>query len=91
MPVMLTIFIFVGSQMVITDIMPYEKRADALGKLGLFYGIGMVVGPFVGGQITKNLGYVLHRYTCLCLALMRRKNSNVIFSISLTQYVWLAM
>ena len=55
-PVMLTIFIFVGSQMVITDIMPYEKRADALGKLGLFYGIGMVVGPFVGGQITKNLG-----------------------------------
>ena len=65
-PVMLTIFIFVGSQMVITDIMPYEKRADALGKLGLFYGIGMVVGPFVGGQITKNLGYVLRRYTCLC-------------------------
>ena len=56
---MLTIFIFVGSQMVITDIMPYEKRADALGKLGLFYGIGMVVGPFVGGQITKNIGYVL--------------------------------
>ena len=65
--------------------MPYEKRADALGKLGLFYGIGMVVGPFVGGQITKNLGYVLHRY----LALMRRKNSNIIFSISLTRYVWL--
>ena len=42
--------------MVITDIVPPEKRADALGKLGLFYGIGMVIGPALGGQITKTFG-----------------------------------
>jgi len=45
--------------MVITDVMPYEKRADALGKLGLFYGVGMVAGPFLGGQITKTFGLVV--------------------------------
>ena len=39
--------------MVITDIVPYEKRADLLGKLGLWYGIGMVLGPTLGGQITR--------------------------------------
>ena len=29
---------------------------DALGKLGLSYGVGMVVGPVLGGQFTKHLG-----------------------------------
>ncbi|XP_067951001.1 solute carrier family 22 member 18-like [Watersipora subatra] len=45
-----------GSQMVITDIVAPEKRADALGKLGLFYGVGMVIGPTLGGQITQRYG-----------------------------------
>lgn len=31
-------------------------RADALGKLGVSYAIGMVIGPFVGGLITKRYG-----------------------------------
>ena len=31
-------------------------RADALGKLGVSYATGMVIGPFVGGLITKNYG-----------------------------------
>lgn len=41
-----------GSQMVITDISSHEIRADALGKLGISYGLGMIVGPFLGGFIT---------------------------------------
>lgn len=45
-----------GSQMVVTDISDKEGRADALGKLGVSYAIGMVIGPFVGGLITKNYG-----------------------------------
>lgn len=41
--------------MVVTDLVVYEKRADYMGKLGLWYGVGMVIGPSLGGVITKNL------------------------------------
>ena len=39
--------------MIVTDLAPSAQRADALGKLGLCYGIGMVVGPIIGGTLTK--------------------------------------
>lgn len=42
--------------MIVTDLGNVEQRADALGKLGLSYGVGMVIGPLVGGLITKFLG-----------------------------------
>ncbi|KAK3087813.1 hypothetical protein FSP39_010977 [Pinctada imbricata] len=42
-----------GGQMIVTDMGDESNRADALGKLGLSYGVGMVVGPFIGGLITK--------------------------------------
>ncbi|KAK7091600.1 solute carrier family 22 member 18-like [Littorina saxatilis] len=45
-----------GGQMIVTDIGDSSKRADALGKLGMSYGVGMVIGPFVGGIITKVFG-----------------------------------
>lgn len=45
-----------GGQMIVTDMGETSKRADALGKLGLSYGVGMVIGPMVGGLITKHLG-----------------------------------
>lgn len=45
--------LFTGGQMIVTDLGESGKRADALGKLGLSYGVGMVVGPVVGGIITK--------------------------------------
>ena len=38
--------------MVMTDVSNSQERADALGKLGVSYGVGMVVGPTVGGYIT---------------------------------------
>ena len=28
-------------------------RSDALGKIGISYGLGMIVGPFIGGLITE--------------------------------------
>lgn len=31
------------------------ERAEGLGKLGLSYGLGMVLGPIAGGFITKHL------------------------------------
>lgn len=38
--------------MVMTDVSNSKQRADALGKLGVSYGVGMVVGPTVGGYVT---------------------------------------
>ena len=43
--------------MVVTDMVVYERRADYIGKLGLWYGVGMVIGPALGGYITKALRY----------------------------------
>lgn len=45
-----------GAQMVVTDISDPESRSTQLGKLGLSYGIGMVIGPLVGGLCTKYAG-----------------------------------
>ncbi|XP_033727071.1 solute carrier family 22 member 18-like [Pecten maximus] len=42
-----------GGQMIVTDMGDKEQRAASLGMLGLSYGVGMVVGPFIGGLITK--------------------------------------
>lgn len=42
-----------GGQMIVTDLGEEGQRADALGKLGLSYGVGMVIGPFLGGLVTK--------------------------------------
>ena len=45
-----------AGQMVMTDISESSGRADALGKLSLSYGVGMVFGPFLGGLITNYAG-----------------------------------
>lgn len=45
-----------GSQMIVTDISGKDERADALGKLGVFYAVGMVIGPSTGGLITHTYG-----------------------------------
>ncbi|XP_039248180.2 solute carrier family 22 member 18-like [Styela clava] len=45
-----------GAQMVVTDISDPNSRSAQLGKLGLSYGIGMVIGPIVGGLCTKYAG-----------------------------------
>ncbi|KAK3588585.1 hypothetical protein CHS0354_001911 [Potamilus streckersoni] len=52
-----------GGQMIVTDLGEEGKRADSLGKLGLSYGVGMVVGPAVGGLITKHLGEEASAFT----------------------------
>ena len=45
--------------MVVTDMAEKAARADSLGKLGISYGVGMVIGPFIGGIITKQFRFVL--------------------------------
>jgi len=45
-----------GSQMVVTVLSRQEDRAVALARLGFSYGIGMVVGPSIGGFVSVNFG-----------------------------------
>ncbi|XP_072236067.1 solute carrier family 22 member 18 [Leuresthes tenuis] len=43
-------------QMVVTDLSEPEKRADSLAKLGLCFGIGMIAGSTLGGQLNTHYG-----------------------------------
>ncbi|XP_043914951.1 solute carrier family 22 member 18-like [Protopterus annectens] len=45
-----------GAQMVVTHLSSPAERADALGKLGLCFGIGMIVGPSLGGVLSSRFG-----------------------------------
>uniref|UniRef100_A0A663M6U4 Solute carrier family 22 member 18 n=1 Tax=Athene cunicularia TaxID=194338 RepID=A0A663M6U4_ATHCN len=40
-----------GAQKVITDLTNPSQRADALGKLGLCFGIGIIIGSALGGSL----------------------------------------
>ncbi|XP_010894233.1 solute carrier family 22 member 18 isoform X2 [Esox lucius] len=48
-----------GAQMVVADLTEPDKRAAALGKLGLCFGIGMVAGSSLGGTLNTNYGETL--------------------------------
>ncbi|XP_039544406.1 solute carrier family 22 member 18 [Pimephales promelas] len=45
-----------GAQMVVADLSENEKRAEALGKLGLCFGIGMIAGSTLGGTLSTRFG-----------------------------------
>nr|XP_057933005.1 solute carrier family 22 member 18 [Doryrhamphus excisus] len=53
-----TVFMHVlpASQMVVADLSESEKRADALSKLGLCFGIGMIAGSTLGGHLVTHYG-----------------------------------
>jgi len=42
-----------GSQMMTASTSSESSRATALSRLGFSFGMGMIVGPALGGQITK--------------------------------------
>ncbi|KGL98865.1 Solute carrier family 22 member 18, partial [Charadrius vociferus] len=45
-----------GAQKVITDLTAPSQRADALGKLGLCFGIGIIIGSALGGVLSTKFG-----------------------------------
>ncbi|XP_033973048.1 solute carrier family 22 member 18 [Trematomus bernacchii] len=53
-----TVFMHVlpASQMVVADLSEPDKRADALSKIGLCFGIGMIAGSTLGGQLNTRYG-----------------------------------
>ncbi|MEE6499379.1 hypothetical protein FKM82_003429 [Ascaphus truei] len=63
-----------GAQMVVTDLTPAHERADALGKLGLCFGLGIIIGSSLGGSLATRFGL----YTPTCVALIASLLSTVI-------------
>lgn len=53
-----TVFMHVlpACQMVVADFSAPEKRADALSKIGLCFGIGMIAGSTLGGHLNTRFG-----------------------------------
>ncbi|KFO85831.1 Solute carrier family 22 member 18, partial [Buceros rhinoceros silvestris] len=45
-----------GAQKVITDMTTPSQRADALGKLGVCFGIGIIIGSALGGVLSTKFG-----------------------------------
>ncbi|NXN65601.1 S22AI protein, partial [Himantopus himantopus] len=54
-----------GAQKVITDLTAPSQRADALGKLGLCFGIGMIIGSALGGVLSTKFGIFVPLYVGL--------------------------
>ncbi|XP_045153277.1 solute carrier family 22 member 18 [Echinops telfairi] len=45
-----------AAQMVITDLSPPEDRPTALGRLGLCFGVGLILGSLLGGTLSGMCG-----------------------------------
>ncbi|NXX89575.1 S22AI protein, partial [Centropus bengalensis] len=54
-----------GAQKVITDLTTSSQRADALGKLGLCFGIGIIIGSALGGVLSTKFGIFVPAYVGL--------------------------
>ncbi|XP_072448168.1 solute carrier family 22 member 18 [Chiloscyllium punctatum] len=52
-----------AAQMIVTDLSSESERAGALGKLGLSYGVGMIIGSTTGGLLISNYGEPFAAYT----------------------------
>ncbi|XP_027642382.1 solute carrier family 22 member 18 isoform X2 [Falco peregrinus] len=54
-----------GAQKVIIDLTTPSQRADALGKLGLCFGIGIIIGSALGGVLSTEFGTFFPIYVAL--------------------------
>uniref|UniRef100_A0A663EWI0 Solute carrier family 22 member 18 n=1 Tax=Aquila chrysaetos chrysaetos TaxID=223781 RepID=A0A663EWI0_AQUCH len=54
-----------GAQKLITDLTTPSQRADALGKLGLCFGIGIIIGSALGGVLSTKFGIFVPAYVGL--------------------------
>ncbi|XP_049677059.1 solute carrier family 22 member 18 isoform X2 [Accipiter gentilis] len=54
-----------GAQKLITDLTTPSQRTDALGKLGLCFGIGIIIGSALGGVLSTKFGIFVPAYVGL--------------------------
>ncbi|NWX21318.1 S22AI protein, partial [Aegotheles bennettii] len=54
-----------GAQKLITDVTTPSQRADALGKLGLCFGLGIIIGSALGGVLSTKFGVFVPTYVGL--------------------------
>ncbi|NWW44656.1 S22AI protein, partial [Pedionomus torquatus] len=54
-----------GAQKVITDMTAPSQRAGALGKLGLCFGVGIIIGSALGGVLSTKFGIFVPIYVGL--------------------------
>ncbi|XP_074903158.1 solute carrier family 67 member A1 [Buteo buteo] len=54
-----------GAQKLITDLTTPSQRTDALGKLGLCFGIGIIIGSALGGILSTKFGIFVPAYVGL--------------------------
>ncbi|NXF28551.1 S22AI protein, partial [Nyctibius bracteatus] len=54
-----------GAQKFITDLTTPSQRADALGKLGLCFGISIIIGSALGGVLSTKFGVFVPTYVGL--------------------------
>ncbi|KAM6534961.1 hypothetical protein FALCPG4_004577 [Fusarium falciforme] len=47
--------IFSGSSVILTQILPLEKRPMYIGMMGSIFGVASIVGPLMGGAFTDNV------------------------------------
>ncbi|UPK91906.1 hypothetical protein LCI18_002841 [Fusarium solani-melongenae] len=47
--------IFSGSSVILTQILPLEKRPVYIGMMGSIFGVASIVGPLMGGAFTDNV------------------------------------
>ncbi len=58
---------FSAAQAYIADITPPEKRAQRYGLIGVAFGLGFIIGPFVGGALKNQFGFESIGYFCAAL------------------------
>uniref|UniRef100_A0A8B9N4A0 Organic cation transporter-like protein 2 n=1 Tax=Accipiter nisus TaxID=211598 RepID=A0A8B9N4A0_9AVES len=67
-----------GAQKLITDLTTPSQRTDALGKLGLCFGIGIIIGSALGGVLSTKFGLTVSCFlplTCINRVLINRSSS----------------
>ncbi|KAM4618037.1 solute carrier family 22 member 18 [Discoglossus pictus] len=68
-----------GAQMIVTDLTNEKERAGALGKLGLCFGLGIIIGSSLGGYLATRFGL----YTPTGIAFL----TSILCSILVTIYI----